>query len=665
MASLNNTNQTVEEQSVTLCASLIASKPNVTVAFAGSKTVGGKSTGEACVIVGVEKKLPIERLSDGDLVPKTLPTGVKTDVIEVPRIRAIGTCTSGTTSACSPHGDRYRPLVGGISAAEENGTACTLGLVVRDSTDQRLVALSTNHCLGTLYDPNYKRPTNGNTNTYGVRVMQPSPSDGGTEDDIYGLVKRATAIQFGTGDGQANKVDGGVSTIDINDAYSSILEVSNGPFEFIDKADLLIGENITKSGRTTGITPAPVTMVLSKSALVNVSYGSGGDKDIATFVDQILVASNTRFTQSGDSGSAALVYRNGQYQVAGMLFAANTAGTLATVNPIEDIAALLDIGYWDGHLTTPQIESNIVYFRGERYDRLQNTRNPVTHAGLPISSSSSSSSSLSLSNSFSSSCSSCSCSSCSCSCSCSSSSCSQSFSFSSSSSCSTSFSFSSSSSCSCSLSSCSSSSTSFSYSSSSSQSTSFSYSSSSSQSKSSSSTSFSSSSTSFSQSSCSSSSCSCSCSSSSSPNPSVELFYDDMIAYWRMDEKTGDREDSKGTGTLSENTTPSSSSSSRSSSSTSFSLSSSSSCSCSCSSSSQSLSSSSSCSSSQSFSSQSYSYSSASCSSQSHSSSSCSSSSSLNLDNVLYYDDLSAYWEMNEISGMRSDVKGENDLTES
>lgn len=383
-----------EEFQANAYADVYVGKPNVTIAYASTKKKNGVDTGIPCVVVGVEKKEPIGNLSKNDLIPDVLPGGAITDVEEIPRITALTTCTGGGGGGCSPHDEKFRPLKGGISAIEETSTACTLGVIVRDSTDQRLVALTNNHCAGLLYDPAFKVPTYGSLSVAGINMMQPSPYDGGTSADIYGEVKRAVAMQFGTTGAASNLVDCAISSVAVDDADYPILELNDGPFPFAEKALYSTGQEVSKAGRTTGNTPPPTTTVTSKNAVVNVDYsgGLGGDNNVAPFTNQIICQAGSRFSQGGDSGSAIVAYISGRWRVIGLHFAGNDTGTLGVCCPIEEVASLLSVESWDGSVVIPYSVDEYIYINGRQYQRVGETTNPVTHTSSSSSSSSNSSS---------------------------------------------------------------------------------------------------------------------------------------------------------------------------------------------------------------------------------------------------------------------------------
>lgn len=145
----------------------LLSKKNVESYFFGEKTVGGKKTGEKCLIVGVEAKEIEGDLSEQDIIPKEI-NGIKTDVIQVPKMFAFEYCGDGgnekspsnfnPNGACEGHAyDKNQPfscIPGGISiGTQDRSSAGTLGYTFLNESNQ-LVGLTNNHVIGTdVYDP--------------------------------------------------------------------------------------------------------------------------------------------------------------------------------------------------------------------------------------------------------------------------------------------------------------------------------------------------------------------------------------------------------------------------------------------------------------------------------------------------------------------------------
>jgi hypothetical protein len=379
---------THEDQCANELAHEFIHKKNVTIAFGGTKIVGGVDTGEPCVVVGVVRKERKDRIGRKDAIPASVG-GLRTDVIEFPRMYSRSTCTGESGLACFPHDQKYRPIIGGISAINEGSTACTVGLVVRDSVDRRLVAITNNHCAGLLYDTAYAVPDYGLPDVAGLNMLQPSPYDGGTlEEDVYGQVKRAVPIRFGLTYGSENLVDCAISSLGVDDAWYEILDVENtvhgvagsGPFPFANKDYYEAMEPVYKSGRTTGYTPPPATLVMSKDVAVPVYYnGTDTDNNKAAFTNLIWYQAATRFSNGGDSGSAILILKNGRYRVIGLHFAGSSDGTNGLACPIESVASELQVEAWDGRVTVPGDPRETITVNGVSYNLVGYGNDPVTH----------------------------------------------------------------------------------------------------------------------------------------------------------------------------------------------------------------------------------------------------------------------------------------------
>jgi hypothetical protein len=127
----------------------------------GRKEVNGTRTGRLALLVYVERKQPITRLS-AEPVPETVgflsrteaqELRLPTDVIETPR----------PSPEQNPE-TRLRPVPGGVSFGI-NGSTGTLGGWVWDTTDDTIVALTNNHVL---------------LDTIGADTLQQGTADGGS-----------------------------------------------------------------------------------------------------------------------------------------------------------------------------------------------------------------------------------------------------------------------------------------------------------------------------------------------------------------------------------------------------------------------------------------------------------------------------------------------------
>lgn len=318
--------------------SALMNKPNVVGVGVGFKTDGEQKTDELCVVVMVEKKLPLDALSAQDVVPKKIDN-VKTDVVQVGELRALQ----------SPTG-RFRPAPGGVSIGHYQITAGTLGVVVRDrSTGERLI-LSNNHVLA-----------NSNDAQIGDPILQPGPYDGGRVDtDTIAHLYRFVNIQYNTQPGTcslagmyadvgnaiaklvgsshrvqtiqvhtqaANRVDAALAKpVSDGDVLDEILNIGTVSGTVTPS----LGLAVRKMGRTTSLTTGTINII---DATVTVTYGAGKS---ATYDGQLVAGP---MSQGGDSGS--LVVAAAQLKAVGLLFAGSEQSTIFC--PIQDVLDALDI----------------------------------------------------------------------------------------------------------------------------------------------------------------------------------------------------------------------------------------------------------------------------------------------------------------------------------
>jgi len=256
----------------------IMAKKNVVGMGVGYKETKGVKTDRMALVVMVTKKVSVEELKSGDVIPADIE-GVITDVIEVGEIVALQTRT-----------DRWRPAPGGVSIGHYKITAGTLGVLVRDVETNEILILSNNHVMA-----------NSNDATQGDPILQPGPYDGGTvAGDTIANLERFVPIQFesepppipcpvskaaaGIGNffarlvgskhrllsvviQQANQVDGALAKPVSPDVVSNeILEIGS----VMEDKEAELGMEVKKSGRTTGLATGTVQLL---DASVQVGYG--------------------------------------------------------------------------------------------------------------------------------------------------------------------------------------------------------------------------------------------------------------------------------------------------------------------------------------------------------------------------------------------------------
>ncbi len=331
----------------------------------GVKKVGGLPTGDLCITVGVEKKIPKNEVLPHDLIPGEY-FGIKTDVVEVPVIYPESRL------------GKMRPVQGGISLCDANyAAACTLGAVVKCKLTGRLVALTNNHCTGMLYDTNYATPDRAYKSDFvkGIPMIQPSSSDGGSlHTSKLGVVLRAVPMIFGLS--AANQCDSAICSIDeLGAAWFSMYESYTGPFLFAATSALSEDLEVWKSGRTTGVRSGSIDVV---SLSINVQYGTT-DNDRAAFTDLIKVRplSHNNFSMGGDSGSCITAEISGDEYIIGHHFAGD--GTNGFAGQIEHVADQLNIEAWNGAVVLPRGTGVSVYVEGVAFSEGLGTMRPVTH----------------------------------------------------------------------------------------------------------------------------------------------------------------------------------------------------------------------------------------------------------------------------------------------
>lgn len=310
----------------------LLAKKNVVACGVGYKETEGVITDELCVVVSVEKKIPLAQLAEADIVPKAIDD-VQTDVLE-----------TGLITAWQLPTQKWRPAPGGVSIGHLNVTAGTLGCLVLKGGE--LFILSNNHVLAAT-----------NLGKKGDPIIQPGKHDGGTMADQIATLEEFVPIDFGTspttcsaakaveqllnvvakGIGSShrvvsyqeskveNQVDAALArplSLDLVERRILHIGVPKG------SRGAALGMNIKKSGRTTGFTTGRITQI---DATVQVSYDSAG---VATFTDQFVAGA---MSAGGDSGSAVL---DEEDYVVGLLFGGSQSTTI--INPIQLVLDALD-----------------------------------------------------------------------------------------------------------------------------------------------------------------------------------------------------------------------------------------------------------------------------------------------------------------------------------
>jgi hypothetical protein len=294
-----------------------------------NKVVNGKITKKKVVQFFVLKKKPEAELLAKELVPKKIK-GIETDIVEREIPKALNVNTS-----------RIRPIQPGYSIGHYLITAGTFGCIVyknRDyyisngekryldgpvaqsfkrilpwfgfivNSEQQPMILSNNHVLA-----------NVNKGKIGDCIIQPGKYDGGRDPqdkvaELYDFIKLVGGVS----------VDCALAK-PINNYFTDFIIAIGVPKGI---ATVKVGQEVQKSGRTTGYKKGKVTGFGS----IQIDYGEEG---LILLKDQILT---TCISAGGDSGSLVLDMDG---NAIGLLFAGSTQDTI--INPIKNVCDELGV----------------------------------------------------------------------------------------------------------------------------------------------------------------------------------------------------------------------------------------------------------------------------------------------------------------------------------
>ena len=353
----------------------------------GCKFKNGSYTEEKVIRFGVEQKLPLDQIAPEKIVPKIIVIdGVeyKTDVyVTSPDVYAM------PVTFCNPTGSQSvppvvsppvshnrattRPLRGGVSMAGPplTGTvnAGTLGIIVVDSLDGRLVGLTNNHVCGnpggTLNQAKFLAADQYSASfTYynTINMYQQSSWDSGVVNkatDLIGTAKRQYPLS--SDPGAINYIDAGLvnltASIVDNGSWNVISSsfASSPPFATTEEIDAItLSTQIFKSARTTGpIGPdtysgCVIQVTDTSTGLYVLGYTPSGT-DYILFGDCLrLESTGTVVGVGGDSGSVVYAKIGGVWKVIGLFFAGVNTGEIGYACRIDRVANLLKIEAYDG-----------------------------------------------------------------------------------------------------------------------------------------------------------------------------------------------------------------------------------------------------------------------------------------------------------------------------
>lgn len=197
---------------------------------------------------------------------------------------------------------RVRPLMIGTSVGHHKITCGSIGCFA--TRDGKKYILSNNHVIA-----------NQDQAEAGDEIRQPGTHDGGTTAD-----KVAALTEFVKMKDSGNKVDAAIAEIGSDTKYVASTIKGIGKINVSKIVDPEIGMELTKLGRTTGITRGRVTAIEMDS--VRVGYSRG----VLSFDHQMEIEGmdDTSASAGGDSGSCFVEAKT--HHPVGLLFAGGGAG---------------------------------------------------------------------------------------------------------------------------------------------------------------------------------------------------------------------------------------------------------------------------------------------------------------------------------------------------
>lgn len=311
------------DRAIAQVAPIAAQDPGAHTVMRGLEKVGGEYTGRECVVVLVEEKKPLAEVQY--VLPHAVPVNseggevrpVRVDVQEAAPFKilllhygewTIHSSLGAQASNPRPHQQCFSPTVpGGVQIAPAGANwVGTLGVPWRwkDQTGGARYGFLTN------------RHVAGLESKFGHRVGQPNPS-------ARPVGELVTSWRLNTQD--TNQLDLALYDSLIDGRHHVRPEVFGLRGLTAGVADLKLGDLVTKSGRTTGVTTG---RVVGLDAQTTVNYGERGN---LKFTQQVVIEGDGggSFSEAGDSGASIWKVSGDRRVFSALLFAGGGGKTLA------------------------------------------------------------------------------------------------------------------------------------------------------------------------------------------------------------------------------------------------------------------------------------------------------------------------------------------------
>lgn len=226
---------------------------------------GNHRTSELGIVVNVGEKVGIQALRKKDRIPSEID-GVRVDVFQ-----------SGELVKES-YRQQVFPLTCGYSVGNSTITAGTLGYPAKRDGVVGITSNAHVFC---------SDPSKGMDEQDSRLIVQPGPLDGGD------TLRAELGGYYVIDPTRRNKIDSAWARLNDPEDYTLLVPELGFECGVLDTSGDILGENINKVGRTTGVTNGRVTQI---DVLANVSYGSF----VAKFEGCV---ATENMSSGGDSGS--------------------------------------------------------------------------------------------------------------------------------------------------------------------------------------------------------------------------------------------------------------------------------------------------------------------------------------------------------------------------
>ncbi len=220
--------------------------------------------------------------------------------------------------------DSIRPIPAGVQILSRSGL-CTLGFTVNSGTE----FITNSHCTSISGGVEFTTFTQGNSGQIiGVEIVDPAFDLASCPDEIPCRVADAALGRYTS---PALSSQGRiVRTTTCNTGALTDLQV-NGTVAIVGTATALVGQTVTKVGRTTGCRLGQVSQTC-----VDVNVGG------ATLLCQtVATSSGPPIAAGGDSGAPVFIQSGNNAIVVGLLVAGNSAGNAMVYSAIDLVISWL------------------------------------------------------------------------------------------------------------------------------------------------------------------------------------------------------------------------------------------------------------------------------------------------------------------------------------